>query len=241
MNVNKRSLTLNLKTPEGIDIAKRLVTSADVVVENFKAGTMDRMGLGWMALKAIKPDLIYCAISGYGQTGPKAGEAAYDGAIQAASGMMSQNGHPSTGPTRTGYMPVDMSTALNSAFSISAALFRRSATGSGQFIDMSMMDTAMVLQAAQLSNYLNQNQLNPLQGNASPTKQPTANVFPTADGFIQITALRQNQVEQLFQRCRANRYLKTHALRLQSSARSIRRQLRKSLQISSGPKTRPTG
>ncbi|MGB1189624.1 MAG: CaiB/BaiF CoA transferase family protein [Pseudomonadales bacterium] len=198
MNVNKRSLTLNLKTPEGIDIAKRLVTSADVVVENFKAGTMDRMGLGWMALKAIKPDLIYCAISGYGQTGPKAGEAAYDGAIQAASGMMSQNGHPSTGPTRTGYMPVDMSTALNSAFSISAALFRRSATGSGQFIDMSMMDTAMVLQAAQLSNYLNQNQLNPLQGNASPTKQPTANVFPTADGFIQITALRQNQVEQLF-------------------------------------------
>ncbi len=198
MNVNKRSLTLNLKTPEGIDIVKQLVASADVVVENFKAGTMNRMGLGWAALKALKPDLIYCAISGYGQTGPKAGEAAYDGAIQAASGMMSQNGHPSTGPTRTGYMPVDMSTALNSAFSISAALYRRSVTGAGQFIDMSMLDTAMVLQAAQLSNYLNQNQLNPLQGNASPTKQPTANVFPTADGFIQITALRQNQVKQLF-------------------------------------------
>ena len=85
MNLNKQSLTLNLKSPEADTIVKALVATADVVVENFKAGTMDKMGFGFEALRAIKPDLIYCSISGYGQTGPKAGEAAYDGAIQAAS------------------------------------------------------------------------------------------------------------------------------------------------------------
>lgn len=198
MNLNKRSLTLNLKHPEASRIVTALVATADVVVENFKAGTMDKLGFGFEALQAIKPDLIYCSISGYGQTGPKAGEAAYDGAIQAASGMMSQNGHPSTGPTRTGFMPVDMSTAMHAAFAIASALHRKAISGKGQYLDLAMMDTALVLQAAQISNYKNQGQLNPLQGNASPTGQPTADVFSTQDGFIQVTALRQNQVEALF-------------------------------------------
>ena len=198
MNANKRSLTLNLKSPEAIKLLKRLIETTDVVVENFKAGTMAKLGLDYETLKALKPDLIYCSITGYGQSGPKAGEAAYDGAIQAASGMMSQNGHLSTGPTRTGFMPVDMATALSTAFAISAALHRKAKTGLGQHIDSAMLDTAIVMQASQFSNYLNQGQLLGLQGNASPTGQPTANVFPTQDGFIQITALKQNQVEQLF-------------------------------------------
>lgn len=197
-NVNKRSLTLNLKAAGARDIIERLVASADVVVENFKAGTMGRLGFDYEALRNIKPDLIYCAVTGYGQTGPKAGVAAYDGAIQASSGMMSQNGHPETGPTRTGFMPVDMATSLNTAFAISAALFRRAATGEGQFIDVAMMDTAIVAQAAQYSNYLNAGNLVGLNGNASPTRQPTADVFPTGDGFIQITALRDNQIQGMF-------------------------------------------
>ena len=179
MNLNKQSLTLNLKTPQAVEIIKQLIATTDVLVENFKAGTMERMGLGYDDLKAIKPDLIYCSVTGYGQTGPKAGEAAYDGAIQASSGMMSQNGHAQTGPTRTGYMPVDMSTGLNTAFSISAALFRRANTGLGQRIDVAMMDTAIVMQAPQYSNFLNQGNLLGLMGNASPTRQPTANVFAT--------------------------------------------------------------
>jgi len=199
MNLNKQSLTLNLKAPEAVEIVKKLVTDADVVVENFKAGTMERMGLGYEDLKAIKPDLIYCSVTGYGQNGPKAGEAAYDGAVQAASGMMSQNGHSETGPTRTGYMPVDMSTALNTAFSISASLLRKARTGLGQRIDVAMMDTAIVMQASQYSNYLNQGSLVGLRGNSSPTRQPTANVFATSDSYIQITALRQPQVEKLFE------------------------------------------
>lgn len=197
-NVNKKSLTLDLKAPAAKDVVARLVAGADVVVENFRAGTMDRLGFGWEALSKIKPDLVYCAMSGYGQRGPKAGLAAYDGAIQAASGMMSQTGHPETGPTRTGFMPVDMTTALNAAFAIAAALYRRQATGEGQFIDVAMLDAAIVAQAAQFSGYLNAGKLVGLNGNASPTGQPTADVFPTRDGHIQITALRQPHVEALF-------------------------------------------
>lgn len=198
-NVNKRSLSLDLKAPEARDVVARLVRDADVVVENFKAGTMSRLGFGYEQLAALKPDLIYCAVSGYGQSGPLAGVAAYDGAIQAASGMMSQTGHPDTGPTRTGYMPVDMCTALNTAFAIAAALYRRRVTGAGQFIDVAMLDTAIVAQAAQFSGYLNAGRLVGLNGNASPTGQPTGDVFATADGYLQITALRQNQVEALFE------------------------------------------
>lgn len=198
-NLNKRSLTLDLKAPRAREIVERLTAGADVVVENFKAGTMRRLGFGYDDLRAIKPDLIYCSVSGYGQSGPKAGLAAYDGAIQAASGMMSQTGHPHTGPTRTGYMPVDMATALNTAFAIAAALYRKRVTGAGQYLDVAMLDTAIVAQAAQFSGYLNAGKLVGLRGNASPTLQPTANVFPTADGHLQITALRQNQVEALFE------------------------------------------
>lgn len=198
MNLNKKSITINLKSEEGIAIIKRLVESADIVVENFKAGTMESLGLGYDVMKSWKPDLIFCSVTGYGQTGPRAGEAAYDGAIQAASGMMSQNGHESTGPTRTGYMPVDMSTALNTAFAITASLYRRTQTGLGQRIDVAMLDTAVVMQAAQFSNYMNQGNLVGLLGNASPTRQPTANVFETADGNIQVTAIRQPQVETFF-------------------------------------------
>lgn len=197
-NLNKKSLTLDLKSPAAKEIIERLVASADVVVENFKAGTMARLGFSYEALSSINPKIVYCSISGYGQHGPKAGAAAYDGAIQASSGMMSQTGHMETGPTRTGYMPVDMSTALNSAFAVSAALLRRERTGLGQYIDLAMLDTAIVIQAAQYSNYLNAGNLVGLRGNASPTGQPTADVFPTADGYIQITAIRQPQVVKLF-------------------------------------------
>jgi len=199
MNLNKRSLTLNLKHPDAINIVHQLVRTSDVVVENFTAGTMERLGLDYQRLRQIKPDLIYCSITGYGQTGPKAGEAAYDGAIQAASGMMSQNGHNETGPTRTGYMPVDMATALNTAFVIASALHRKQRSGLGQYLEVAMLDTAILLQASQFSNFLNQGQLLGLLGNASPTRAPTADVFATSDGVIQITALKPNQVAKLFE------------------------------------------
>ena len=197
-NLGKRSLTLDLKAPAAQEIVHRLVRDADVVVENFRAGVMDRLGFGYDALRAIKPDLIYCSVSGYGQTGPKAGTPAYDGAIQADSGMMAITGHPETGPTRTGYMPVDMGTALNTAFAISAALYRRLATGAGQRLDVAMMDTAMVLQTPQVSNYLVKGVTPELFGNRSPTGQPTANSFASSDGYMNLVALKEPQAEALF-------------------------------------------
>jgi formyl-CoA transferase len=198
-NMGKRSLSLNLKSEQAKEIVQRLVQEADVVVENFKAGVMDRLGFGYADMRQWKSDLIYCSISGYGQSGPKAGVPAYDGAIQADSGMMSITGYPETGPTRTGYMPVDMSTALNAAFAISTALYRKLATGEGQLIDVAMMDTAVVMQTIQITNYLATGKEPQLIGNRSPTGHPTANVFKTADGHINILALREPQVASLFE------------------------------------------
>ena len=198
-NLGKRSLTLDLKHERAKQIIHQLVATSDAVVENFKPGTIERLGFGYEALRAIKPDLIYASISGYGQSGPKSELPAFDGAIQAASGMMSVSGHPDTGPVRTGYFSVDMSTALNAAFAISAALFRRHQTGEGQRVDVSMMDTALVMQASQATAYMSQGTLPELMGNRSPTKQPTANVFATANGYIQIVALRETHVQALLE------------------------------------------
>ena len=198
-NLGKRSVTLNLKEPEAIEIAVALVRTAHAVVENFKPGVMERLGLGYAVLSEANPSLVYCSISGYGQSGPKAPLAAYDGAIQAASGMMAITGHPASGPTRTGYMPVDMATALNAAFAIAAALYRRQVTGSGQHVDVAMMDTAMVVQAPQVTAYMVNGVVPELLGNRSPTRQPTANVFATADGHIQVVALKEPQVKALLE------------------------------------------
>ena len=197
-NLGKRSLTLDLKHPSTTEIVHKLVATSDAVVENFKPGTIDRLGYGYEQLKAIKPDIVYASISGYGQSGPKSELPAFDGAIQAASGMMSISGHPATGPVRTGYFSVDMSTALNAAFAITAALFRRHVTGEGQRLDIAMMDTALVMQAAQASTYLANGTLPALMGNESPTRQPTANVFATADGYVQVVGLRDNHAEAIF-------------------------------------------
>ena len=186
MNLNKQSLTLNLKSPEADNIIKALVATADVVVENFTAGTMDTMGFGFEALRAIKPDLIYCSISGYGQTGPKAGEAAYDGAIQAASGMMSQNGHPETGPTRTGFMPVDMSTAMHAAFAIASALHRKAKTGQGQQIDLAMMDTALF--SRPLKSAISKTKASSIRYKATPHQQgsPQLMCSPRKTGLFKL-------------------------------------------------------
>ena len=196
-NLGKRSLSLNLKHPAAKEIIFKLAETSDAVVENFKPGTIEKLGFGYDAIKSIKPDIVYASISGYGQEGPRANLPAFDGAIQASSGMMAISGHPETGPVRSGYFSVDMSTALNAAFAISAALFRRHLTGEGQRIDVSMLDSATMMQAPQISNYLVAGETPSLMGNQSPTKQPTCNVFETKDGFVQVIALRETQIQSL--------------------------------------------
>ena len=196
-NAGKRSLSLDLKHPGAGEIARRLVARADVLVENFKAGTMARFGLGYGDVQALNPAIIYCSVTGYGQTGPKAGLAAYDGAIQAGSGMMAVSGHPETGPVRTGYMAVDSSTALTAAYAIASALYRRSVTGLGQHIDVSMFDSALTMMAPVVTKYLVAGVEPDLLGNLGPALAPSGNVFSCAEGHIQISAITDGQFEAL--------------------------------------------
>lgn len=197
VNASKRSLTLDLKHPRAKEILARLVRDADVVVQNFRAGAIDRLGFGYDWARSIRPDIVYCSISGYGQEGPFAGAAAYDGAVQASSGMMSMTGHPETGPTRAGFTVVDLSTAITAAYAISAALFRRAMTGEGQHLDVSMFDSALTLLGPMLSDYANANQVPELLGNGSPARIPTSDVFETADDPIMVTCLTERQWQAL--------------------------------------------
>ncbi len=198
-NVNKRGITLNLKSAQAKDIITRLIRGSDVVMENFKSGQMDRLGFGYDFAKAVRPDIIYCSISGYGQTGPKAGVPAYDGAIQAASGMMNVNGHPETGPTRAAFFPVDMSTGLTAALAISGALYRRKETGEGQRLDVAMLDSALTLQASRVVSHTVEGEEAELTGNEPIVAIPSVGVFATTDGHLQTAAVQQSQIEALFE------------------------------------------
>ncbi len=197
VNSNKRGITIDLKHPAAEEILHRLLKDADVVIENFKAGVLERLGYGYDAVRAIKPDIIYCSISGYGQQGPMAGQAAYDGAIQAASGMMNVTGTADTGPLRAGYMPVDVSSGITAAFAISSALFRRSQTGMGQRLDVAMLDTAMTLLSPVIAKYLIAGVEPERIGNTSPTYQGTADTWPTKDGHIQMTVITDSMMVKM--------------------------------------------
>src|SRR5512136_449532 len=144
-NANKKSLTLNLKAPEAKEIFRKLVKTADVVVENFRPDVMTRLGLGYDALREINPRLVYCAISGFGQTGPDAMKPAYDQIIQGLSGEMAINGDEDLNPLRAGFPVCDTVGGLNAAFAIMAALYYREKTGEGQFIDVALLDSIMPL------------------------------------------------------------------------------------------------
>ncbi len=195
-NAGKRGITLDLKHPKAKEVVVRLLQQADVLLENFKAGVLEKLGFGYEAVKAIKPDIVYCSVTGYGQTGPYAGAAAYDGAIQATSGMVAVTGLPDT-PVRAGFMGVDVPTAITATMAILGALVRKERTGKGQRLDVAMLDTAMTVLGPQVSNYLNTGADSPRVGNSSPALIPTAGVFTTADGFIMMTCLTEGQFAAL--------------------------------------------
>ena len=196
-NTGKRGMTLDLKHAGAKEILRRLIEGADVLIENFRPGVMQRLGLTYDEVKAIKPDLVYCSISGYGQTGPKSKLPAYDGAVQASSGIMSVTGHAETGPVRVGFMVVDMSTAVTAAFAIASALYRRLATGEGQHLDVAMNDSAIQMMNPIISRYLIDGQIPELIGNLSQTRQGTAHTWPTKDGHISIAVITDRMVPAL--------------------------------------------
>ncbi len=194
-NAGKRSITVNLKHAKGRDLLKRLAAGADVLVENFRPGVMDRRGVGWATLKEVNPRLVYCAISGFGQDGPWRGLPAYDQIIQGASGVMSITGAPETAPYRVGYPICDTIGGLTAAFAISAALQGREKTG-GAFIDVSMLEATLATMGWAVSNWLIAGVRPAPNGNENVTSAPSG-AFRAEDGLLNIAANKQEQWEVL--------------------------------------------
>jgi crotonobetainyl-CoA:carnitine CoA-transferase CaiB-like acyl-CoA transferase len=193
-NCNKKSITLNTKSSEGKALFRRLAKGADIVVENFRPGVMERLGLGYESLSMTNPGLIYCAISGFGQTGPDALKPAYDQIIQGLSGEMAVNGDERLNPLRTGFPVCDTVGGLNAAFAVMAALYHRERTGEGQFIDIALLDSIMPLMGWVAANLLIGGEQPTLMGNDNFTAAPSG-TFRTKDGHINIAANKQEQWE----------------------------------------------
>lgn len=199
VNRSKKSMTLNLKSDAGKDIFKKLLISSDVVIENFKPGTMERMGLGYEELKKIKPNLIYAAISGFGYTGPYKNRGALDMVIQGMSGLMSLTGEPNSRPTRCGTSASDIFSGIYMFGAVASALYEREKTGKGQFIDVAMLDSTFSCLENAVINTCIFNKNPERVGNSHPTSVPFQ-TFQTSDGEIIITCSRDSAFYSL---CRA--------------------------------------
>jgi crotonobetainyl-CoA:carnitine CoA-transferase CaiB-like acyl-CoA transferase len=193
---NKRSLALDLKKEEDRDILKELVATADVFVENYRPGAFDALGLGYEALSAINPRLIYASFSAFGQHGPRGQQTAYDHVIQATSGIMAMTGTAEVNPVKFGSPAIDYATGMTGAFALSAALFQRERTGRGQRIDMAMLDVAMILMSSHVTGYL-RNGVHPKpHGNRHP--HATNGAFETKDGLVMLGASNLRQQRRLW-------------------------------------------
>jgi crotonobetainyl-CoA:carnitine CoA-transferase CaiB-like acyl-CoA transferase len=195
-NCNKKSVSLNTKTPEGKEIFKKLAKDADVIIENFRPGVMDRLGIGYKTISEINPKIVFCAISGFGATGPDADKPAYDQIIQGLSGEMSVNGDERLNPLRTGFPVCDTVGGLNAAFAVMAGLLHRERTGEGQYIDVALLDSIMPLMGWVAANLLIGNSQPVVMGNDNFTAAPSG-TFKTGDGFINIAANKQEQWESV--------------------------------------------
>ena len=187
VNRGKRSIAIELDKPEGQEVVRALAARSDIVLENFKAGTLARYGLDYAGLKAVNPQLIYCSITGFGQTGPRRDAAAYDFMIQAMCGLMSVTGEPDHKPggcpEKVGVPIIDMMSGMYAAVAVLAALARRGETGEGDYIDIAMLDVGTAFLANQAMNFLVSGKVPQRTGNAHPNIQPQ-DVFATRDGHI---------------------------------------------------------
>ncbi|MGX4773341.1 CaiB/BaiF CoA transferase family protein [Bradyrhizobium guangdongense] len=197
INGNKRSLTLDLQKPEAIAIVKKLAAQVDVVMENFRPGVMDKLGIGYETLSAINPKLIYCAVSGFGQTGPDRLRPGYDGKMQALSGIMAITGHPETGPTRAGFAVCDVLSGATAAFAVSSALYQRDRTGKGQLVDVSMLEATLAFLSGQIADWSVAGHRQQLSGNQAVSRKTTANLFKAGDGYILLAVNNEKQYRAL--------------------------------------------
>ncbi|KVN26939.1 CaiB/BaiF CoA transferase family protein [Burkholderia ubonensis] len=186
-NRNKRSVTIDIATPEGQRIVRELAAQSDVVLENYKVGQLKKYGLDYASLRAVKPDLVYCSVTGFGQTGPYAHRAGYDFIIQGIGGFMSitgeRDGEPGGGPQKAGVAISDLATGLYSTIAVLAALAHRDRTGEGQYIDMALLDVQVALLANMNTNFLASGKPPVRWGNAHPNIVPYQ-TFQTRDGWI---------------------------------------------------------
>jgi crotonobetainyl-CoA:carnitine CoA-transferase CaiB-like acyl-CoA transferase len=200
VNRGKRSVTVDISKPKGQEIIRTLAATADVVIENFKAGALAKYGLDAAALRAIKPSLIYCSVTGFGQDGPRADQAAYDFAIQAMGGLMSVTGErddlPGGGPQKVGVPVVDLTTGMYAAVAILAALVRRGETGRGETIDLAMLDVATAFLSNQAMNHLVSGRIPQRGGNRHPNIQPQ-DVFPADGGYFVLAVGNDGQFAKL--------------------------------------------
>ncbi len=195
-NRGKRSIICDFRTPEGQDVVRKLIADADVVIENFKVGGLEKYGLDWPSLQQVNPRLIYCSITGFGQTGPYAHRAGYDFIIQGMAGLMSVTGEADGQPQKVGVAVTDVFTGVYAATAILAALIQRGVTGKGQQIDMALMDVATAIMANQNMNFLATGKAPAKMGNAHPNLAPYA-VFDCADGWIILATGNDGQYRKL--------------------------------------------
>jgi crotonobetainyl-CoA:carnitine CoA-transferase CaiB-like acyl-CoA transferase len=195
-NANKRCVSLDISKPGGKRVLGRLVERADVLIENYRAGALDALGVGYDWARTINPRLIYCSMTAFGQTGPKASDNAYDQIVQAMSGVMSLTGTPATAPVKVGAPIMDYASGLSAAFAISAAIHQRSRTGLGQRIDCAMLDSALTLMGFFVTGYLHNGAVPVPRGNA--LKQAASSAYPTADGELMLGGYTPRQIERLW-------------------------------------------
>jgi len=199
VNRGKRSITLNLETPEGQDIVRRLAARSDILLENYKVGTLARFNLDYASIKKDNPRLIYCSVTGFGQTGPRREQAAYDFLIQAMGGLMSVTGErderPGGGPQKVGVPIVDLMTGMYASSAVLAALAQREITGTGDHIDIGMLDVQVAMLSNQAMNYLISGKPPQRRGNAHPNIQPQ-DVFRCSDGEIVVVVGNDGQFAQ---------------------------------------------
>lgn len=225
-NGNKRSVAVDLKHPKGLAAVHALIKTADVVIHNMRPGTPDRLGIGYEALKEINPGIVYCAISGYGQSGPESDRPAYDHLIQGESGMFMATGTEEQ-PVRVGFAIADSSTAINASSAINAALLRRTRTGKGAFLDVSMLESCMTVMGLNYYAFLATGRLNPRVGPNPLAQAGSAGTFETQDGTLLVNANTHRLFERMAEAVGRPELLNDERFASAEAAARNRRELRR--------------